>query len=317
MTDLAAEALARWVASDASLSFVSGRENLVYRVATRDGDFALRIRRSGLRSRAELVSELAWLDAMDRAGLSVPRPVPSLSGSLLETVGGREADMTVWLKGSPLGRSGEPLRLGDAPQEFFRLGREIALLHDACDEFRPPEGFVRRRWDLDGLLGEEPLWGRFWENPTLDKETRGLLERFRREASRQLELRAGDLDHGLIHADLVRENVLLDDGHDRPRLLDFDDGGFGFRPFDIAGALLKNRKEPGYPELESSLVEGYRTARRLDVSLLGLFMALRAVTYVGWIVPRMSEDGSPERNARFIDDACDLCAAYFGEPRPA
>ena len=317
MTNLAAEALARWVASDASLSFVSGRENLVYRVATRDGDFALRIRRSGLRSRAELVSELAWLDAMDRAGLSVPRPVPSLSGSLLETVGGREADMTVWLKGSPLGRSGEPLRLGDAPQEFFRLGREIALLHDACDEFRPPEGFVRRRWDLDGLLGEEPLWGRFWENPTLDKETRGLLERFRREASRQLELRAGDLDHGLIHADLVRENVLLDDGHDRLRLLDFDDGGFGFRPFDIAGALLKNRKEPGYPELESSLVEGYRTARRLDVSLLGLFMALRAVTYVGWIVPRMSEDGSRERNARFIDDACDLCAAYFGEPRPA
>lgn len=314
MTDLAAEALARWGASDASLSFVSGRENLVYRVATRDGDFALRIRRRGLRSRAELVSELAWLDAMDRAGLSVPRPVPSLSGSLLETVGGREADMTVWLRGSPLGRSGEPLRLRDAPQAFYRLGREIALLHHACDEFRPPDGFVRSRWGLDGLLGEEPLWGRFWENPTLDKETRGLLERFRREASRELELRADGLDCGLIHADLVRENVLFDG--DRPRLIDFDDGGFGFRLFDIAGALLKNRKEPGYPKLESSLIEGYRTARPLDVSLLGLFMALRAVTYVGWIVPRMSEDGSPERNARFIDDARDLCAAYLGESLP-
>ena len=316
MTGHAAEALARWGMDDASLSFVAGRENHVYRVATRDGDFALRIRRRGLRGRAEILSELAWLDAMDRAGLSVPRPVPSLAGSLLETVGGREADMTVWLRGTPLGRSGEPLRLKDAPQAFHRLGREIALLHDACDEFRPPEGFVRSRWDLDGLLGEEPLWGRFWENPTLDKETRGLLERFRREASRQLELRAGELDHGLIHADLVRENVLLDDGHDRPRLLDFDDGGFGFRLFDIAGALLKNRKEPGRLDIESSLVEGYRTVRRLDVSLLGLFMALRAVTYVGWIVPRMAEDGSPERNARFVADARDLCAAYLGEARP-
>lgn len=315
MTDLAAEALARWGADGADLSFVSGRENQVYRVATRDDDFALRIRRPGLRSRVELVSELAWLEAMDRAGLSVPRPVPSLSGSLLETVGGREADMTAWLRGSPLGRSGEPLRLKDAPQAFHRLGREIALLHDACDEFRPPEGFVRSRWDIGGLLGEKPRWGRFWENPALDKETRALLERFRSEASRELELRSAGLDYGLIHADLVRENVLFDD--DQPRLLDFDDGGFGFRLFDIAGALLKNRKEPGYPELESSLVEGYRTARPLDISLLGLFMALRAVTYVGWIVPRLAEDGSQERNARFIADARDMCAAHLDEPRSA
>ena len=27
--------------------------------------------------------------------------------------------------------------------------------------------YMRRRWDIDGLLGEDPLWGRFWEVSSL------------------------------------------------------------------------------------------------------------------------------------------------------
>ena len=123
------------------------------------------------------------------------------------------------------------------------------------------------------------------------------------------------MDYGLIHADLVRENVMLD-GNDI-RMLDFDDGGFGFRLFDVATALLKNRAEPNYGHLQSALIAGYRAKRELNTEKLDLFLALRAVTYVGWIVPRMEEDGSPVRNARFIDDARQLCSAYLGQPHLA
>lgn len=309
MSDLVRQCLERWGMADAACTFVAGRENQVYRVTGAAGDFALRIRRPGLRSLDELRAELAWLAAMDRAGLSVPRPLPSVSGSLLETVAGHHADMVGWLTGRPLGHGRLPLQLDDAPAVFRTLGETMARLHLASDAFRPTRGFTRPKWDVDGLVGEAPLWGRFWANPTLDAETRALLVGFRAEARATLGRIAETLDYGLIHADLVRENVLID-GTDL-RLIDFDDGGFGFRLFDVATALLKNRDAPDYAALTSALTDGYQSLRTLDTTHLDLFMALRAVTYVGWIVPRMGEDGAANRNARFITDARDLCSAWL------
>lgn len=312
MSDPVAQALARWGFEDAECSFVAGRENRVYRVRTAEGSFALRLRRPGYRSEAELLSEAHWLEAMDGAGLQVPRPRPSLGGALLENVAGQHVDMVGWLSGQPLGRSSDRLQVADAPDVFRRLGREMARLHAACDAWQRPAGFARCAWDVEGLLGEAPLWGRFWDNPSLDAETRGLFTRFRHAARLDLEQAAAALDQGLIHADLVRENVLLDGP--LIRMLDFDDGGFGFRLFDVATVLLKNLAEPHYADLEAALLEGYASLRPLDDRRLGLFMALRAVTYVGWIVPRMDEDGAPARNGRFVAQARQLCADYLGRP---
>jgi Ser/Thr protein kinase RdoA (MazF antagonist) len=301
------EALARWGLEDAGCEFVAGRENRVFRVRGAQGDFALRVRRPGYRSRAELRSELDWLAAMDRAGLSVPRPRPSRSGALIEQVDDNEVDLVGWLPGRRLADG--PLPGADAAPLFERLGAEIARLHLACDRWRPPPGFVRVRWDADGLLGEAPLWGRFWENPTLDADTRELLVRFRGAARRALDAHAGALDHGLIHADLVRDNLLLDG--DRIRLLDFDDGGFGYRLFDLATVLVKAVDPSARDALGAALLAGYRALRPLDDRCMALCLALRATTYVGWIVPRMGEARAAERNARFVADARALCGAYL------
>jgi len=94
-------------------------------------------------------------------------------------------------------------------------------------------------------------------------------------------------------------------------LIDFDDGGFGFRLFDIATALLKHRHAPDYLELQASLINGYTSVRTIDLTALDLFMALRAATYVGWNITRMNEDGATGRNARFITTAKRLAAAYL------
>lgn len=306
---LARQALARWGLEDAGCEFVVGRENRVYRVRTPQGEFALRVRRPGYRSPEELASELHWLAAMDAAGLSVPRPQPARSGAMIEQVGGHAVDLVGWLPGRRF--AGEPLAPADAAPLFERLGREIARLHEACDRWRPPPGFVRGRWDADGLLGEAPQWGRFWENPTLDADTRGLLVRFRDAARHALDAHAGTLDHGLIHADLVRDNLLVDG--DRIRLLDFDDGGFGFRLFDLATVLLKAVDAPDRDARAASLLAGYRGLRPMDDRCLPLFLALRAVTYVGWIVPRMGEPEAAARNARFVADAREHCAAFLRE----
>lgn len=314
MTGTVDLALALWGLEGAAASFVAGRENRVYRVFAEDGDFALRFKRPGYRTDDELASELQWLEALYEAGLGVPRPRPALSGRLLETVGAQHVDMISWLPGKPLGQSRVPLDLPDAPGVFHRLGAAMADFHEACDSWRKPAGFARCSWDIEGLVGEAPVWGRFWNNPALDADARSLLEAFRHVARRDLERLAEGLDYGLIHADLVRENVLVDG--QAIKLIDFDDGGWGFRLFDVATALFKNRHEPDYPALETALLAGYRSRRPLDTTALDLFMALRAVSYVGWIVPRIGEEGARDRNLRFIEDAKNLCSDYLRQSSP-
>lgn len=63
--------------------------------------------------------------------------------------------------------------------------------------------------------------------------------------------------------------------------------------------------------LRASLIEGYLGKRQLDMAELDLFLALRATTYLGWIIPRMAEEGAEARNARFIDDARAFCTAWL------
>lgn len=307
MTDLVARALALWGLAGADCRLVAGRENQVYRVRGETGEHALRIKRPGYRQKDELASELAWLAAMDKAGLHVPRPLPSLRGRLLEPLGNGFVDMVGWLPGTPMGQSRVPLTLADRAGTFRALGAEIARLHAACDAWEPPQGFRRCRWDMDGLLGEAPVWGRFWENPTLDAGTADLFRQVRQVARDRLG--RADQDLGLIHADLVRENVLLDGP--LIRLIDFDDGGFGFRAFDLATVLLRTMAEPDYPALKAALIDGYHSRRALDLTHLDLFIVIRALTYVGWIVPRMAEAGGTERNARFVLEARTLAAAYL------
>lgn len=309
MSETVEAALEIWGLAGARCNFVAGRENRVYRVKSARGDFALRIKRPGYRSVDELVSELQWLAAMEAAGLHVPRPLASRNGRLLECVGTFFVDVVSWLPGEPMGKSRQPLTFGHRTKVFKAIGAEMAALHEACDVWSLPEGFTRCRWDLEGLLGETPLWGRFWENPTLSVEDRRLFLGFRDLAGERLAEAAAGLDFGLIHADLVRENVLIEG--ETIKLIDFDDGGFGYRLFDIATVLLKSMDEHDYADLKAALIDGYVERRALDPAGLDLFITVRALTYVGWIVPRIHEPGGTERNERFVAQARNLCQAFL------
>ncbi|WP_170328680.1 phosphotransferase enzyme family protein [Ruegeria arenilitoris] len=310
MTLIVEKALTLWGMNDAEWSLVAARENHVYRVQTDTRNFALRLHRQGMHSDAALRSELLWIAELGTNGVGVPTPVPATDGSYLHLLDGVQVDMLDWLPGRPLGSTGTGIDHDDRTGIFRTLGREMAKLHEVSDAWTRPDEFARWSWDRAGLLGDAPLWGRFWENPTLSDEDRALLTAFRKAANSHLQEIENQLDYGLIHADLVRENVMVQG--DKLWLIDFDDAGFGFRLFDIATTLLKNLREPDYGALQVALLEGYRIERVLDTEHLDLFMALRAVTYVGWISSRMDEDGSQVRNTRFIETARELLKHYLG-----
>ncbi len=247
--------------------------------------------------------------AVAEGGLSVPSPTRTAGGEYLAHIDGIQVDFLTWLNGRTLGDALASCVRVDRRSLFFALGREMARLHQVSDAWSPPQFFDRVHWDRDGLLGQAPLWDRFWENPELTAADRDLFDRFRCAASDKLEEIGPTLDFGLVHADLVPGNVLVDSN--TLRLIDFDDGGFGYRLFDVATALLKHMSMADYPQLQNGLIEGYHSIRPLDVAELDLFLALRSATYVGWNITRMGEVDGAERNKRFINLFRSLADKYL------
>lgn len=304
------KALHLWGLADATYALVAARENAVYKVTTPTGTFALRMHRHGYRTNAELASELVWMKGAGDAGISVPFPIPSKTGDVMHVIDGIQVDVLTWLSGDTLDVVLSKSDTKSRAAYFQTLGTAMARFHQSCDAWQPPKDFIRCAWDAEGLLGETPLWDRFWDNRALSSADRRVLVAFRQTAQAALADHAKDPDYGLIHADLVAANVMVD-GPDL-HFIDFDDGGYGYRCFELATALLKHIDAPDYANLEQALVQGYTSIRNIDLGQLDLFMALRAATYVGWNISRMGEDDGAARNARFITTATRLAKDFIG-----
>ena len=279
---------------------IKDRENAVYEIALPGGErAALRLHRPGYQSAAAIRSELWWMTELAGAGVPVPRPLPTRDGRLVAEIGGRAASVVGWIEGEQIGDGATPLE-PDAETVALRyraLGRLVAQMHDATDRLALPSDFERLSWNRPAYVGEAPLWGRFWENPSLTPEEADLLRAARAEADAALARHeAMGADFGLIHADVLRENVLVKGG--RLSLIDFDDSGFGFRAYDLATAEVQGLEDPMNAVASLALLEGYRAARRADAPPLGevmLFVALRAFASCGWIVTRAAPDDARQR----------------------
>ncbi|MDT8857477.1 phosphotransferase [Paracoccaceae bacterium Fryx2] len=292
---LAAQAAAHWGGTD--LRLIRARENAVYSMALPGGRrAALRLHRPGYQGAAAIRSELWWCDALARAGVAVAAPLAAGSGDLLvQLPGGQMASALAWVEGAPLGEAGCPLP-GTAAEQAARhhaLGCLVAEVHTATDGLDLPADFSRPRWDIEGLVGEAPFWGRFWEHPALTAPEAATL-RAARSALHDVLTAHAATDFGPIHADVLRENVLV--RGDALTLIDFDDSGLGFRPYDLGTVLSQNLYEPHYPAIRQALIAGYTTLRPVDAELVDWFTLARTLASVGWTAPRLAHDDPIHRS---------------------
>ncbi|MCI5095799.1 MAG: phosphotransferase [Rhodobacteraceae bacterium] len=310
MQDLPVEAaLALWGMPQATAQLVAQRENTVFRVQHGPACFALRFHRPGYRSAAELNAELLWMDHLSRSGFGVPRPKADGTGAFIRQLGPIHVSLLDWLPGCPAGKTGQFDNIPDPIAFCEQLGREIARMHDLTDRWELPAGFTRPDWRREGLLGEAPLWGAFWAHPHLTTAQRAMLQRARKLAVADLQSIEAGADQGLIHADLVLENIMVDGA--QISFLDFDDSAIGFRDFELATVLCKMLDVPDFAARRAAFCRGYATRRLVDQAQLDLFLLLRSLTYVGWIIDRLSEPGGIERSHRCIGAALDLAETYL------
>ena len=306
--------LDEWGIEALSVELVSLSENFVYRVRSRDDDFAVRVHRPGYHRADELVAEHEWLIALRAAGCPVPEPVSTraampFSQVAVDAEAPRFVTVVRWVDGD---LAGMRLQRSDADERtslLAEMGQTMASLHAATEQWRLPDGFDRVAWDAAGLLGDDPVWGRFWETRGLTSGESAQLLLARDLAREALPDRRSE--YGLIHADLHPFNVVS--SVNGLHVIDFDDAGFGWHAYDIAIALYNFREEAGYARLRDAFLDGYASLRHLPSPLdLDLFMAIRSLVWLGWVAdrPDLFAGARHERALRrVLDDANRLVAA--------
>ena len=105
----------------------------------------------------------------------------------------------------------------------------MAAMHDQASALAASGALHAARFDADGLMGNTPYWGRFWEHPSFCRGAQRCCSTSRRGMHASLERWAASPSvYSMIHADMHPGNVLVDG--DRLTVIDFDDAGFGWHP---------------------------------------------------------------------------------------
>ncbi len=292
----AKRALVEWDLSVTKIALISKSENIVFRLDTdMDETYVLRIHRPGYHTLAELNAEQLWTAALNQAGLNVPVPKMTVDGrgytrvSMPGSAGERHVGIVEWFEGEPLSTVLE--QISDTQMHviyFDQLGRIAARIHNQATEWPIPAGFQRHAFDAEGLMGNAPFWGPFWNLPMLTKAERKRILSARASIYRILsDYGKEQRIYSLIHSDLHPRNLILNG--EQLHVIDFDDSGFGWHQYELAVALYHYQDSPHFDLLFKALIEGYRAERPLDdaaVELVSLFLLVRSMVSIGWTYAR-------------------------------
>lgn len=246
------------LASESKMRLLAISENATYLVEDSSGKKqVMRVQRPGYHTLAEIESELDWIRALRNSGsVNTPAPIATLDGRTLncfvdgETV--RYVSAFEWVAGS------EP-ELGDELAAWYRvLGQTNARLHQHSKTWQRPEGFERKVWNFDTIIGELAHWGDWRQALGLTVEGREVLERTHALLRQQTEAYGMTPERfGLVHCDMRLANLVVDG--EQLTVIDFDDCGFSWFVYDFAACVSFLEEDPRVDEFLAAWLEGYRS----------------------------------------------------------
>ena len=306
---LAATALPIFGLSEKSnLELIKYRENAVFSSSDplTSEQHVIRVHRPGYQTEQTIQSELQWMDALREAGVNTPAAVSGIDGNSVQIVSvdgvpePRHCSVMKWIEGRSMDE--------DNPIEAYNLlGKVSAQFHHHAKTWNRPKGFKRQSWDEDGMFGDNPLWGHFKDLEALSPDQLDLMYRARGVVQKRLENYGKGPDrYGLIHADLMAENILLHKG--KPYVVDFDDSGFGWFMYDLATLLAINiPDEEEAQQAKTAWVEGYRSVESLSNEVLRelpTFIMCRYLVGLGWLYTRKETPLAQEYTGAIVEMAC-------------
>jgi Ser/Thr protein kinase RdoA (MazF antagonist) len=313
---LVQQSLNRWdVPAGTSARLINISENATYLVEAPNGFRSiLRVHRENYHSRDAIASELAWSRALGReGGVETPDYFLGRDGSAIQTatVDGLPAPRHMVMFAFVEGHEPDPDH--DLVGPFRQLGQIAARAHLHSSSWRRPAGFQRMTWDESTVFGPTPTWGDWRDGPNIDAGIARQLERLEALIVERLAKFGKGADrYGLIHADMRLANLLV--YKDKPRLIDFDDCGFGWFLYDFATGVSFMEDHPQVPALKKSWVEGYRTVRDLpaaDEAEIDTFVMLRRMALLAWIGSHREVEIAIELAPVFAEGTARLAESYF------
>ena len=305
------EALKHFPVSPRHVRLISRAENVSFYVEDEKSErYVLRIHRPEYHTLRELISEQIWTEALLAENIDVPIVVRTTNKERYTqiSVNGdpRNAGLLRWVDGKSLRELSQVSRNTDNLSRIYRaIGNLLAVLHEQASRWNPPGDFVRHSFDENGLMGEQPFWGRFWEASDLTPKQLDHLFSMRNRIYALLTQLPKDRDvYSLIHADLHTGN-LISHG-DNLHIIDFDDAGFGWHCYDFAVALSEVQEPEIRIPLMESLFEGYEEKRHLTnwvKKLVPLFNVIRHLVHIGWIDARPDLSRDPVYKRRPFQQA--------------
>lgn len=281
---LAMAALRQFPIEPLRLRLVGGFTNVIFRVDTESGPFALRVDLHQDHSDADVENELAWLEAINaETDLDVCRFVRARDGrsyvyASSDLVPGiRRCVLFEWVPGRPLDES-----LNEAG--YHQLGQLSAGLHLHGAQFTPPHPPLS--WDrifywpekVDPVVIFNQEMAHHFEDgrqEILDGAIAAVERAFARLDPTEAQTTHGDLHPWNVHR--YRSRLIA---------FDFEDITWGHRVQDVATTLFYERNHPRYPDLRAAFEAGYRTVAPWPVTYKGElehFMAARSLMFVNYV----------------------------------
>lgn len=213
---------------------------------------------------------LAWMDFLAANRMSVPKPIPSDEGKLVETVERGNKSYAVVVFEEAVGILVEKLVHEQwSAEQYERLGRTVGRMHALAKCYEPAHASLRRpNWDEIGNC--------FNPIGLLDESQTAILQRRSEVLDQVATLPKGDDSYGLIHADLHFGNVLMDETSSAITIIDFDDCCYGWYAMDIAMTLFDMvvvrdpaDRDAFALEFLDALLDGYRKENPMDSYWIG------------------------------------------------
>lgn len=317
---VAQNAFARYGLSPQSkIVLLNHSENTTYRIDDpKTGKRrVMRVHRTGYHTKAGIRSELLWMKALnDEAGLHTPQAIPGRDGDLIQLVDApgmdepRHVVLFEWVEG----RTPDQTRL---VKPFERLGEISARMHEHVSHWKRPAWFERLVWDEDTTIGKNVNWGHWEDGSAMTKDRLALLRALADALNERLKaFGKGPGRFDLIHADIRLANLLIYKGD--PRVIDFDDSGFGWFLYDFGTATSFIEERPEIPDLIASWVKGYRRVRELtqaDEAEIPTFVMLRRLMILGWIASHADTDLAKELGPEYTAGTCRLARTFLDAPQ--
>lgn len=304
------------ISPNADVTLLTISENATFRVQEKmpGRNLIVRVHRPDYHSESEILSELAWIEALRRDGIvATPQPIVSRDGSLLQRFSdGETVRHAVAFEYMP-GR--EPDAESDLAKWYGMLGEINARLHGHSRNWNRPEGFIRKTWNFDRILGDGAYWGDWRDALGLTTQGKQTLERTHALLKTQTAAYGYGTDRfGLVHCDMRTANLLVEDN--RLGVIDFDDCGLSWFAYDFAAAISFMEHEPFIPDLMAAWLEGYRRIAPLDAeheAALPMFIMLRRMQLTAWIASHAETPTAQSMGTAYTDGTVALATRYLDE----